>query len=387
VIVGPARGDADWEQFTTIGGQAFATTREKTEQYIAAVRDGAIARFAIEEDGVVAGALAFPCHQLVGGRPVTAGAIASVCVAPERRGRGLGRQVVDGLVAAMREEGLALAPLWPSSVAFYRGLGWEIAGHVGQFNVPAVALRGRAESGIAVRDPDLAEVGELRLPITAAWTGPLIRPGWWWGWRLPHPVPELHYRYGWREGDRLTGFVAYRHDPPAGRPWGFDTWVTDFWAATPSSFTGLLDLLAADAPLSPTIRFGFGVLPDMPPLVWRLPDLDLKTADTNGWMLRVLDPAAAFVHSGWPAAAAGTLTLEIGGAAPLTVEFADGAAEVTPGGGRPATLSEGTFAAWLTGALRAGDAARMGLLAGSPDAVALMEALTADRRPWLPDMF
>ena len=381
------RDERDWEQFTAIEGQAFGTTRERTEEYVAAVRDDAIARFAVEDGRVIGGALAFPCHQLVGGSPVSAGAVASVCVAPERRARGVGRQVVDALVAAMGDERLALAPLWPSSVAFYRGLGWEVGGHVSQFNVPAAVLRGRAPSGAAVRDPDLGEINELRLPLAAAWTGPLVRPGWWWAWRLPHPAPDLHHRYGWREGDRLTGFVAYRHDPPADRPWGFDTWVSEFWAATPAALTGLLDLLAADAPMCPTIHFAYGVLPDMPALVWRLPDLDLTTADTNGWMLRVLDPGAAITQSGWPPDAAGMLGLQIGHADPLTVEFAAGAAQVTAGADQPVQVSEGAFAAWFSGALRAGDAARYGLLIGTPDAVAFMDALAAGRRPWLPDGF
>ena len=48
------------------------------------------------------------------------------------------------------------------SVAFYRRLGWEIAGHVSQHTVASHALRGLPASGQAVRDPDLAEVHELR---------------------------------------------------------------------------------------------------------------------------------------------------------------------------------------------------------------------------------
>ncbi len=387
MTVGPPRDEGDWAAFTAIEGQAFGTSSEATERYIAAVRDGAIARFATDGREVVAGALAFPCAQLVGGRPVPAGAVASVCVAPERRGRGLGRRVVQELAVAMGDAGLALSPLWPTSVPFYRGLGWELAGYAAQRDVPAAALRGEAAAGGAVRDPDVAEVAALRLSLSAEWTGPIVRPEWWWAWRLPRPAPDLHYRYGWREDGRLTGFVAYRHLPPAGRRWGFETWVSDFWAATASALTGLLDLLAADAPLSPTIHFDHCALPDMPALAWRLPGLDLSTAETNGWMLRVLDPVAAITGSGWPDAAAGRVGLRIGHADPFTVEVAGGAAAVTPGAHDPVALGAGTFAAWLTGALRARDARLAGLVDGTDDAVAAMDALAAGRRPWLPDMF
>ena len=152
-VIVPPRGDGDWEQFITIEGQSFATTPEATARYAAVVRPHAIARFARHGDRVVAGALALPCRQLIGGRPVPAGAVASVCVAPELRGVGLGRSVMSSLVEAMRDEGLALAPLWPSSVTFYRRLGWEIAGHVSQFTVPRERSGGDAHRGTPCPTP------------------------------------------------------------------------------------------------------------------------------------------------------------------------------------------------------------------------------------------
>ena len=390
-VIVPPRGDGDWEQFITIEGQSFATTPEATARYAAVVRPHAIARFARHGDRVVAGALALPCQQLIGGRPVRAGAVASVCVAPELRGVGLGRSVMSSLVEAMRDEGLALAPLWPSSVTFYRRLGWEIAGHVSQFTVPLRALGGRRASGHAVPDPDLAEVNAVRTGQAARWCGPIDRPAWWWTWRLPQPPADLSYRYGWREHGRLAGFVAFRHERPAGRRWGFDVWVSDFWAATGDALDGLLGLLASDGALSPQVRFDYGVLPAAPDLIWRVGELDVDTSGTNAWMLRVVDPRQAIEASGWPAWADQRLELAIeepdAGPRPIVVEFSGGSAHVEAGGSGRVRIGAGPFSAWFAGGLRAHSAARLGLAEGPADDLAIMDQLTADRSPWLPDMF
>ena len=389
-VVAP-RSDGDWEQFTRIEGQAFATTPDDTARYIASVRDHAIARFAIDDGRVVAGALAFPCAQYIGGRSVPTGAVASVCVAPEHRGKGFGRAVMWSLVGAMSDAGLALSPLWPSNVAFYRTMGWELAGQVAQFTVPADRLRVLQATGTAERDPALTEVSALRATLASRHCGPIERPPWWTAWRLPTPPKELTYRYGWREDGVLTGFVAFCQQQATDRVWGFDVRVTDFWAATADALNGLASLVGADAPLSPQVHFDYGVLPDTPDLMWRLPELDLTTRGTNGWMLRVLDPVAAIEASGWSPAVTGHLEIEVAAigrpSAPLRVEFAGGRAQVGTTSTPRVRLAAGAFSAWYAGAMAATTAAMLGFASGTPDDLALMDSLTADRRPWLPDMF
>jgi predicted acetyltransferase len=328
---------------------------------------------------------------VIGGRLVAAGAVASVCVTPEARGRGLGRSVMSSLVEAIRDEGLALAPLWPSSITFYRRLGWEIAGHVSQFTVPSHALGGRPASGQVVRDPDLGEVHATRSEMAARWCGPIDRPAWWWAWRLPQPPADLSYRYGWRENGRLAGFVAFRHERPADRRWGFDVWVSDFWAATADALDGLLGLLASDGGYSPKVSFDYGVLPATPDLVWRVGELDVDTAGTAAWMLRVVDPQRAIEASGWPAWVDHRLELAIDepgvSSQPIVVEFAGGSARVEAGGSGRVRIGGGPFSAWFAGGIRAETAARLGLAEGPADEIAIMDQLTADRRPWLPDLF
>ena len=383
--------DAHWEQFTAIEGQAFATTAAETAEYIESVRHSAIARFAFEDDRVVAGALAFACEQHIGGRLVPSGAVASVCVAPEYRGKGVGRSVMWSLVGAMGDEGLALSPLWPSSVAFYRSMGWELAGLGAQFTVPSAMLRGLPAAGDAVRDPSLDEVSALRSSLATQWCGPLERPRWWWNWRLPTPPKERTYRYGWRQDGALTGFVVFRQRPATDRIWGFDVWVSDFWAATSDALNGLAGLVGSDAPLSPKVRFGYGVLPDTPDLVWRLPELELETSGTNGWMLRRTRPGGRD--------RAGRMAGARRGAARDRGRRGGARTDATRRGVRAGSRQcqprrriarahdrrrvRGLVLRRIAGKAR-GEARTRGWRPGRPGPDG---RLTADRRPWLPDMF
>lgn len=145
----------------------------------------AVVRVAREGDAVVGGALAYQVDQLFGGRPVPAGAVADVAVVPEARGRGLAVALMGALEGAMRDAGLAVSPLWPSTVRLYRRLGWEVAGHALHHRVDTAALAGRAGPGRVVAAPELAQVRRLQRDRAEDWDGPLVRPAWWWALRQP----------------------------------------------------------------------------------------------------------------------------------------------------------------------------------------------------------
>ena len=114
--------------------------------------------------------------------------------------------------------------------------------------------------------------------------------------------------------------------------------------------------------------------------MWRLPELDLTTSGTNSWMLRVLDPTAAIEASGWSPAISGQIEIEVAAvgqpSAPIHIEFADGRAQVSPATTPRVRLAAGAFSAWYAGAMSVRTAAMLGLASGSPDDLALMDALT-----------
>ena len=66
--------------------------------------------------------------------------VASVKVAPEYRGRGIGRQLMTALLALIAERGYPVSALYPATMPLYRSLGWELAGGKYQASVPARSL-------------------------------------------------------------------------------------------------------------------------------------------------------------------------------------------------------------------------------------------------------
>jgi predicted acetyltransferase len=62
------------------------------------------------------------------GQVVPCAGIASVKVAPEHQGSGLGRRLMTALLATVAERGYPLSALFPATMPIYRSLGWELAG-------------------------------------------------------------------------------------------------------------------------------------------------------------------------------------------------------------------------------------------------------------------
>ncbi len=63
------------------------------------------------------------------GRAVPMAGVAAVMIAPEDRGRGVGRALMTALAELMAARGYPLSVLYPATMTIYRSLGWEIAGH------------------------------------------------------------------------------------------------------------------------------------------------------------------------------------------------------------------------------------------------------------------
>lgn len=383
------RDDNDWEQFTRLTAQSFGYTDDDADRRISALRPSAIARFELEGDQVIAGALALPCQQYFGGRPVPAAAVTSLCVAPQARGAGLGRRVMWSLADAIGREGLAVAPTYSTSSAFLRGLGWEICGQSFAFAAPADAFVMDEPAGEAVRDPDQTAVRALRARTVAAWSGPVERPSWWWNWLGATSGTEV--RLGWVDGGELQGYLAYRTvpDPHGPENWGMRVVVTDLLTQSRSALDGLLRILGTERPISPTVAFDYGVLPPDTSVRYRIATT-LAPTGVRDWMLRVLSPEAALAAAGWPTIS-GRLEIEVAAlgraASVMSVEFAAGSAAVGPGASPRVRMSTGGFAAWFAGALPATQAARLGIASGPAEDLAFMDLLVADRRPWLPETF
>src|SRR5215470_17530415 len=84
------------------------------------------------------------------GRAVPMAGVGGVMVAPEERGRGVGRTLVTALLELIAARGYPLSTLFPSTLPIYRSLGWEIAGTSYEAVIAAHALRSLAPADAAV---------------------------------------------------------------------------------------------------------------------------------------------------------------------------------------------------------------------------------------------
>ncbi len=396
IRVVPPRGDGDWEQFVQVRAQSFGMSLTESAERAAKQRAHGLAMFALEDDRVVGGALALRTGQFFGGRPVPAGAVCAVCVLPEYRGRGVGARVMSAIDHALLDAGVAVAPLWPSSIRFYRLCGWEVTERGHRHAVAIRSFRHLTGEGDLLRDPGKG-VFTLQRECAMAWNGPLDRPDWWWEERhSAYPSrgvpPEHRSLYGWSQDRQLTGFLEYLVKPSTRR--GLEITVAQLWTTTPDALKGLCGVLGSHEAQVDEVIFPFWVLPNSNDLLWLLPEAE-RTVQTEGrlaWMLRLIDPAAALEARGWPATIASLLELEV--TDPLRhqtlhiiLEVADGRASVTPGGSGRVRLGAGALASWYAGALRASHGARLGLVQASPADLEVMDSMTADRPVWLPEYF
>ncbi len=77
---------------------------------------------------LVASARYFAMRQWWLGRSIPMAGVAGVKVAPEERGRGVGRALMLEMLAGLEDRGFLLSTLYPATARLYRALGWEIAG-------------------------------------------------------------------------------------------------------------------------------------------------------------------------------------------------------------------------------------------------------------------
>src|SRR5258705_5247097 len=251
------------------------------------------------------------------GRPVPIAGVSSVKVAPEYRGRGIGRLLMTALLDAIAARGYPLSALFPATMPLYRSLGWELAGARDTAVIPARSL-------LRLVPPDA-------LPSQDG-TDP----------QPPDPrLPELR-RAGPADANAVIALLGRVHE--AARDCGPITWDTDSaadWLADPGLYAylaedgflayrwqrGNKDLYAerAEAISARTARALWTQLGSHASIAekvyartgpasafwWLTRERDADIAHRSRWMLRVVDAPAAIAARGFPAATSLTVPLRI----------------------------------------------------------------------------
>jgi predicted acetyltransferase len=295
----PLTAGLDWDQYLDLSTRAFgpqdaSLVQAITEPFVA----GGRCLGAFDGDRLAGTALFHDMRQWWYGRAVPMAGVAGVKIAPEDRGRGIGRTLMTALIQLMTERGYPLAVLYPATMTIYRSLGWEIAGHLHEAVLPSRSLFTLAKPDLPphpggaapLRRPgpgDAAEVLDVigRAHAAARDCGPvsydeatvarwLTRPD-----RYAYLAPDGFASYRWAHG----------HD---------QIFVERVVAASAQTTRALWGLVASHSSIAETVRAQVG---PADPLFWLLREQDADIAERESWMLRLLDAPAAIAARGFPA--------------------------------------------------------------------------------------
>ena len=250
------------------------------------------------------------------GRAVPMAGVAAVTVAPEERGRGVGRALVTALLEVIAARGYPLSVLFPSTLPIYRSLGWEIAGTSHEAVIAAHALRSLAPADQAVAaGPEPEPAGGVRRagPQDAAEAAAVLGRVHGGARDCGPNVPDEQSlrlalgtgsRFGYLAGDGLLLYTWREgHD---------EVFVHLAVAASAATTRALWGVVGSHCWIAERVRARVG---PADPVWWLAREPVADAVDHDDWMLRVVDPAAAVAARGFPPAAEFAVRLRLADAA------------------------------------------------------------------------
>ncbi len=396
---------SDLDRLVEIHATSFPDARgpEQRRRQLTQPPLGSLADLRVAEDatGIVGHAVLFALGVGLGGRDVPAGGIASLGVAPESRGRGVASALLAGLERELIARGTPLALLYPFREGFYARRGWAPTSPFVRLELGVDALArpdapGRSASqwaAVALDGGHLGELAALYESASRAAAGRVARtPACW----ERHLADERRHWLGVRDAEgRLAGYAAVRYE--AAEPHARTTLVVDELVARDrDAGWGVVERLHAQRDQVDDVRL---TLPLGDPWLHAFhdaPGTRRGTAELEhpmgrlaaGPMVRLVDAAAALAARAY--ACDGALVLEVvEGAARerlrLVVEAGLARVErVGEGAAGEAAIEvdRAPLASVVAAGVLPATAAALGSLRGSPEAIALADALFAGPR-WL----
>jgi predicted acetyltransferase len=401
VVIRAITGDDDMDAQVDLGERAFgvySAGQRASWRYIAGVRAGQGLFLGAFAGGRPAGAaMIHDLRQWWVGCEVPSAGIASVKVAPELRGRGVGRRLMTAVLETAADHGYPLSALFPATMPIYRSLGWELAGGKYQATIPARSLRtlvapdkyaapGAQDvavdpAGVEVRRAGPEDAAQIIAIIGRAHQAARDAGALTWDegpFRQWLARPDL---YSYLVGDE--GFAAYR--------WGGDgthgeLFVERVHAVTPEALRALWSVIASHSSVARTVT---ALTAPNDPFWWLTAERDATITKRSMWMLRVVDAPAAIAARGFPPEVSAAVRLEINDSGRAAnsgswqLEVADGKGALTPvaspgtRGATPLTLGARGLAALYAGTPVATLRLAGLVTGGTPDAGPALDAAFA----------
>ncbi len=389
--------DADIPTLARIITLAFAGTTEGVTKWLT---EHGLEHIRVLREGAAIPAMLrrVDMGQYFGGRCVKLMGIAGVGTAPELRGRGYARRMMEMVVREAFDEGVALSGLYASTQALYRQSGFEQAGHRFLTKIPIARLVGigKARRVVALTEADHPRVEAVYRAFAAHWAGALERAPY--GWKRIRKMWDAEYQgFGvLDDAGTLTGYLymSQSRDASTGRQ---EITLSDIAFANADAARALIGLLADFEPMANTVTLGGG---PMHPIVTLLPQQRYEVKLKDYWMLRVINVARAIEDRGYWSAVRGGVTLEVrddvvaANTGSWRVEIEGGRASVRRGsgggsgggGGRVACDIKG-LAAMYSGLYTPRQAALLGLCEGDDAGLDVLGAAFGHGTPWMTDHF
>lgn len=264
--------------------------------------------------------------------------IASVAVAPHRRGQQIARRMLEHAVRQGRSRSFSLTMLYPFQHGFYRRLGWAWTGQSYHYRVQTQHLPLYSERvNIQPYNPDQHREALLTLyeKVAIAHNGWLQRHLWQWQQILkPQAGREI---YCYVEAGELCGYVIVYF---VATPMGMTGIVREWVALTSAAYRGIVGFIAALRDQIHTLTWNTHATDPFPHLL-KEPRRALPHPEAfdfglvhplgemgSGFMWRIIDVPAALsqrvIRPGNPFAVTFQVQDPILGPTQLTAEFAKG---------------------------------------------------------------
>lgn len=391
-----ARADelpAVWDVFV----RSFDFPQDRFEEFVG--RSGPERVLASFAGGrVVAGSRMVPFGQWFGGRRVPMAGYSPVAVAPEQRGRGLGRAVTVGQYENMRDRGEVAAGLFPSSPALYRSVGFELAGGYVDRRIPSHHLGAiRGGEDVVVRPGTADDVSAVRAcydRVAPTRHGHLDRPEEMWRRKVPADLAGLHLYVVddvSTAAPVVAGYAAYRHQKTR-PPYEYAVRLVELISEDPDVSAALWRVVGSSGTQAPHV---FVTGPPDDPVFLRLPMADPRSVRSEiRWMIRLIDAAGAVAARGYRSSATARVELDIRdvdapwNAGRWVLDVSEGSAELRPGGAGTVETTIGGLSSIWAGYASARTLATAGLMrSADPAALDALDEAFAGPAPVLADFY
>lgn len=382
-------GESELPVVARLIAHAFAMPAEGASQWLC--NSGLEHVRVLEEEGQVrACLLRIPMGQHFGGRAVPMIGIAGVAVAPEWRGRGTARRLMEACVREVAAGPAPLTALYASTQSLYRQVGYEQAGH--RFGV-RISL---AQIGVREREPRVEALTEEDRPaieacyrrFAARFDGMLDRGAYVWG-RVRKNRDEAFHPFGVRNAaGGLDGYLFLtQRRKPTGR---HDVALSDLAFDTPAAGRRLLGFLADFQTVGDDLLlFGGPAHPALALLGQQRYAVEFR----DYWMLRIADVPAALEARGYAPGVAAETHLEVrdellgANAGRFVLRVQGGRGSVEPGGEGRVRCGVRGLAAMYSGFMPPEGLALAGLVEGESGDLRAAGAVFGGSTPWMTDFF